>query len=132
MERYTEQSEPKVSRSVYYTRLYNWYSKEEAIKLDFVHRPKKLPTVKEPYHRPMKTPVEKNVNDSDDTWIKITYKSEEADIMRKQYEEMIEEVKNQILYADVGDVAKLNEKLTNLVQEYQTFISYNSNKNESM
>lgn len=80
----------------------------------------------------MKTPIDRKSENQDLKEIRITYKSEEADIMRKQYEEMIEEVKNQILYADVGDVAKLNEKLTNLIQEYQTFISYNSNKNESM
>lgn len=132
MQRYTEHSEPKVKRSVFYTRLYNWYTKEEAIKLDFVHKPKKLPIVKELYHRPMKTPIDRKSENQDLKEIRITYKSEEADIMRKQYEEMIEEVKNQILYADVGDVAKLNEKLTNLIQEYQTFISYNPNKNESM
>jgi hypothetical protein len=80
----------------------------------------------------MKTPIDRKSENQDLKEIRITYKSEEADIMRKQYEEMIEEVKNQILYADVGDVAKLNEKLTNLVQEYQTFISYNSKQNESM
>ena len=80
----------------------------------------------------MKTPIDRESENQDLKEIRITYKSEEADIMRKQYEEMIEEVKNQILYADVGDVAKLNEKLTNLVQEYQTFISYNSKQNESM
>ena len=72
----------------------------------------------------------KKADDSDKREIKITYKKEEAEVMKKMYEDMIEEVENQILYADVGDVAELNEKLTNLVQEYQTFISYNTNTNE--
>lgn len=87
---------------------------------------------KETYQRPKKTPIEKKADDPDKREIKITYTKEEAEVMKKMYEDMIEEVENQILYADVGEISKLNEKLNNLVQEYQTFISYNTNTNESL
>ena len=133
LKRYIEYEWPKVSKSRFYQRLYQWRNKEEAIKLDFwIHYTKKRNVKKETYQRPKKTPIEKKADDSDKREIKITYTKEEAEVMKKTYEDMIEEVENQILYADVGEISKLNEKLNNLVQEYQTFISYNTNTNESL
>lgn len=133
LKRYIEYEWPKVNKSRFYQRLYQWRNKEEAIKLDFwIHYTKKPKLKKELYHRPQKTPIEKKCDDPDKREIKITYTKEEAEVMKKTYEDMIEEVENQILYADVGEISKLNETLTNLVQEYQTFISYNTNTNESL
>lgn len=133
LKRYNEYEWPKVNKARFYQRMYQWRNKEEAIKLDFwIHYTKKRNVKKEVYQRPKKTPIEKKADDPDKREIRITYSKEEAEVMKKTYEDMIEEVENQILYADVGEISKLNEKLNNLVQEYQTFISYNTNTNESL
>lgn len=123
LNRYYEYEWAKVNKSRFYQRLYQWRNKEEAIKLDFwIHYSNKQKVKKEAYHRQKKI---ENTESENIEEIKITYSKEEAEAMKKEYEKMIEELENQILYADITETSKLNQKLDNLVQEYQTFISYN-------
>lgn len=85
------------------------------------------------YHRPQKTPVEKKVDDPEHSEIRIKYKKEEYEAIKKEYEKMIEDIEQEILYEDVvSRISELNEKLSKIISEYQIFISYNTNTNESL
>lgn len=65
--------------------------------------------------------------------IKIAYHSEEAEIIRKEYERMIRDIENQVYESeDDYERKQLTKNLDDLVQEYSLFISYNTNTNESV
>jgi len=125
LERYYQQEWPKAKKDRFYQRLYQWRSKEEAIKVDFWIHYTKLPKKKTPvYARPFKLPVIKKKN-KDYTEIRIRYSKEEWDVIKKEYERIIEEIEQQILYEeDVSSIRELNKKIDQLKAEYELFISY--------
>jgi hypothetical protein len=54
----------------------------------------------------------------------VRYKKEEAEVIKKEYERMIEDIEQKILYEDVSTAKELNKELEKLIAEYQLFISY--------
>lgn len=131
IERYNQQPNPKATKRRFYQRLYQWHSKEEAIKVEFwVHYKIQQRIAKACYQRPIKTPAVKQAENRDYTTIDIRYKKAESDVIKKEYERMIEEIEQQILYEDVSTTKELNKKLEKLVAEYQLFISYQTRDDE--
>lgn len=127
MERYKQQIYPKVPRSRFYQRLYQGWSKEEAIKLWVlpVHHTKPKKKKKPVYQRPVKIPLQKEVKIEKD--IKIKYSKEEAKAIAKEYEKIIEDLK--IQYYAIDDVIEsraIADKINKLEKEYKTFILYNN------
>ena len=128
LERYDKQPQPKPPRQKFYWRVHNWYSKEEAIKIQFVARDKKPKTAKDIYVKAYT--VQKQQYKKDYYEIRITYHSDEAEVFKKEYERMICDIENQIYGAeDEFEKNELTKNLDDLIQEYSLFISYNT-KNE--
>lgn len=123
MQWYYEQQCEKVNRNIFYQRLTRWYSKEEAIKIKFTPRPKKVPTKTNPWYiRKPKPIIQKKIDDTI-----IRYTKEESDIIKKEYEKMIEEKEYQIRGCDDPmEVKEINDMIEKLKNEYNTFckISY--------
>ena len=125
IERYNQQPSPKATKRRFYQRLYQWHTKEEAIKVEFwVHYKEKKKIAKACYQRPMKTPAIKQVENRDYRTINVRYKKEEAEVIKKEYERMIEDIEQKILYEDVSTAKELNKELEKMIAEYQRFISY--------
>lgn len=116
----------KTTRSRFYQRLYQWWSKEEAIKLVApIHYSNKPAKFKAAYVRPI-TPTPKPAANPDYKDIRVKYNAVEAKVFCKEYEQMINDLQNQ--YYETDDVIaarEINNRLEQLVKEYQTFKLYN-------
>jgi len=122
MKRYNEYEWKKVSKQRFYQRMYRWYPKEEAIKIDFTPRKKKPPRVVKSIHV-YPTQKKKVVVEED---IKIKYQKSEADIIKREYERMIEDMEYQYRISDDPVEAKeINDKIEKLKNEYKTFCLIN-------
>lgn len=126
LEWYQQYEWEKTTRSRFYQRLYQWWSKEEAIKLVApIHYKQKPARQKQAYIRP-KTPAKKVDND-DIKYIKIAYTKEEARIFSKEYENMIKDLHNKYIATDdMREAREINETLDKLVKEYQIFLECQS------
>lgn len=125
LERYFEQPEPKADKAKFYGRLFKWYTKEEAIKEKLVPKVRKK---KKPKHTPAYIPVRSRTNEKpkkDDREIRITYKREEAEVIRKAYKEIINDLERTIV-EDETEAKSLQIKIKELKQEYFIFNSYNN------
>lgn len=127
--RYNEQPEPRSSKCLFRNRLNNGYPKEEAILMWDerlkVRREKKIayPIVQKTYIP--KPKVVKPI-DERDFKIEITYPKEVAQVFRREYSRMIEQLERELTYAEEKtQVAELDSKLEQLEKELQTFNSYN-------
>ena len=69
----------------------------------------------------------------DDYEIRITYHSDEADVIKSEYERMIRDTEDKRNSTDdIIEAAELKKKLDKLVEQYSIFISYNTKTNESL
>lgn len=129
LERYNKQPQPKPPKQKFYWRLQKWYSKEQAIKVQLIKKDRKAKIQKDTYVKAY-TAKEKKY-DPDYYEIRITYHLNEAKAIADEYERMIRETENQI-YGSEDDYErkKLTKNLDDLIEEYSTFISYNTNTNE--
>lgn len=123
LERYYKQPEPKPDKAKFYGRLFKWYSKEEAIKEKLVlkTRKKKKPKLTPAYVRTY-TPV---INNKDHFDIRITYRKEEAEVIRKAYRNLIEDLERTIV-EDEAEAKSLQSRIKELKQEYFIFNNYNN------
>ena len=129
LEWYNNQPEPKVSRCIFRNRLNSNYSKEDAILMGDewlgVKREKKI------YHPdPSKVYVPKPMGlkpiNENDFKIEITYPKEVAQVFRREYSRMIEQLERDLTYTDEKtQVAELNKKLEQLEKERDVFNLYN-------
>lgn len=129
MIRYSQQPEPKASKTLFRNRLNGGYPKEEAILIGDewlkAKREKKIyyPQVQKTYIP--KPKVVKPV-DERDFKIEITLPKEEARVFRKEYMKMIEQLEWELTYTEEKtEVAWLNDKLTQLQKELMIFNCYN-------
>lgn len=129
---YRQQEWEKASRSRFYQRLYQGWSKEEAILLNVpIHCRKVVWKSKQAYVRP-KTPVKK-VENEDVKYIKVAYKKEEARIFSKEYENMIRDLQDRYNATDdLVEAREINERLEKLVKEYQIFLECQSPVKEAV
>lgn len=129
MIRYSQQPEPKASKTLFRNRLNGGYPKEEAAligdewaKAKEKRKPKQYQPPK-PYV-PVKTAPK--VVDENDFKINITLSKEEARVFRKEYVRMIEQLEWELTYTEEKtEVAWLNDKLTQLQKELMIFNCYN-------
>jgi hypothetical protein len=99
--------------------MYRGYPKEEAIKMDFTPKKKKPPKMPKNIRIYPTVTRKKPVEDVD---IRIKYQREEADIIRREYERMIDELEFQWRASDDPIEAKeINDKIEKLKNEYKTF-----------
>lgn len=124
LEWYYKQPEPKADKAKFYWRLFKWYTKEQAIKesLQLKQRQKKKPK-----HTPAYIPVHSWTNEKpkqDESEIRITYKKEEADVFRKEYEWMINDLER-VIVEDEQEAKSIKQKIDDLKKEYFIFIKYN-------
>lgn len=118
----------KPSRARFYQRLYQWWSKEEAImlKVPKKHFFKEIKVNKNPYVK-SKTPLLKKVDDSDKYEIRIRYSREEADVIRKEYINMIDDLEWKLHWIeDLQEAKEVNNRLEKLKKEYEIFRNSNS------
>lgn len=122
LERYYKQPEPKPDKAKFYWRLFKWYTKEQAIQVELVYK-KRKPTIKKnwlyivPHTKPI-SPKQDNYE------IRITYSKEEADVIKKEYEMLINVLETTIYEDEL--LAKENKiKIEWLKQEYLLFKTYN-------
>ena len=102
--------------------MYRGYPKEEAIKIDFTPRKKKPPKAVKTIHI-YPTQKKKVVVEED---VKIKYQKSEADIIKREYERMIEDMEYQYRILDDPIEAKeINDKIEKLKNEYKTFCLIN-------
>ena len=129
---YSQQKWEKASRSRFYQRLYQWWSKEEAILLNVpIHCRKVVWKSKQAYVR-LITPIKK-VENEDVKYIKVAYTKEEARIFSREYENMIEDLQDRYNATDdIIEAREINEKLEKLVKEYQTFLECQSPVKEAV
>ena len=119
MEWYYKYPWVKVSRQVFYQRLYRWYSKEASINIDFIKKEKKPLSYKMGYVRQPK-PIQKDNSDYNE--IRIKYRKEEANVIRREYEKLIDELEYKRRITDDPIEAKeLQCKIDHLKKEYQNF-----------
>ena len=131
LERYKKQPQPKPPKQRFYWRLQKWYSKEEAIRIHLLPKNRKQKIQKDIYVKAYTVKEQQYKKDYHE--IKIAYHSEEAEIIRKEYERMIRDIENQVYESeDDYERKQLTKNLDDLVQEYSLFISYNTNTNESV
>jgi hypothetical protein len=103
--------------------MYRGYSKEEAIKIDFTPKKKKPPRTPKNIRIYPVVSKKKVVVEED---IKIKYQKSEADIIRREYERMIEDMECQYRITDDPIEAKeINDKIEKLKNEYKTFCLIN-------
>lgn len=126
---YETQLEPRASKCLFRNRLNGGYPKEEAILTGeewlSVKREKKIyyPQVQKTYVP--KPKVVKPV-DERDYKIEITYSKEVAQIFRKEYNKMIEQLEWELTYTEgKTQIVELNSKLEQLKKERNIFNSYN-------
>ena len=126
---YMEQEWEKATKNRFYQRLYQGWNKEDAIKIWGVANHKMTEKkIKPSYQRPVVLPLQKNVKE--DSYIRISYTTEEAKVFRREYENMINELQEK--YSETDDVIEareINNKLERIIKEYQVFRLYND-KNE--
>lgn len=129
---YSQQEWEKASRSRFYQRLYQWWSKEEAILLNVpIHCRKVVWKSKQAYVRPI-TPVKK-VENEDVKYIKVAYTKEEARIFSREYENMISDLHDKYNATDdIIEAREINERLEKLVKEYQIFLECQSPVKEAV
>lgn len=129
---YSKQEWKKASRSRFYQRLYQWWSKEEAILLNVpIHCKKVVWKSKQAYVRPI-TPIKK-VENEDVKYIKVAYTKEEARIFSREYENMISDLHDKYNATDdIIEAREINEKLEKLVKEYQIFLECQSPVKEAV
>lgn len=131
LERYKKQPQPKPPRERFYWRIQKWRSKEEAIKIQPPTRERKAKIQKDIYVKAYT--VKERRYKQDDYEIRITYHSEEADVIKNEYERMIRDTEDRRNATDdIVEASDLKKKLDNLINEYAIFISYNTNINESL
>lgn len=131
MKRFDEQPEPKAKREWFRNRLKDWYSKEDAMLVWELwteakerKRANAPVVVKKPYV-PQRIKVEKKI-DPNDFRIEITLSKEEANVFRKEYVRMIEDIEWELTYTEEKtEVVKLNNKLQWLYEELKCFNSFN-------
>jgi hypothetical protein len=103
--------------------MYRGYPKEEAIKIDFTPRKKKPPKIPKNIRIYPVVSKKKVVAEED---IKIKYQKSEADIIKREYERMIEDMEYQYRITDDPIEAKeINDKIEKLKNEYKTFCLIN-------
>lgn len=125
LERYYKQEWIKVDRMKFYQRLYQWHCKEDAIQIKMPERPKDKIVIKNiktyTYNIPQWSNRKPTTNDNE---IRIRYKKEEADVIKKEYERMLYELENTIV-DNPEETKTLRTRIENLEKEYEVFISYN-------
>ena len=126
---YNEQPEPKASKNLFKNRLNSNYSKEDAIllwdawALAKEKKKEKQPQVSKAYI-PQK--VFQKPQDDRDFKIEITYPKEVAQVFRKEYQRMIDDIEWELTYTEEKtQIAEMNEKLERLYKEKEIFNSYN-------
>jgi hypothetical protein len=103
--------------------MYRGYPKEEAIKIDFTPKKKKPPKMPKNIRIHPVVSKKKVVVEED---IKIKYQKSEADIIKREYERMIEDMEYQYRITDDPIEAKeINDKIEKLKNEYKTFCLIN-------
>lgn len=119
----------KPDKGRFYQRLYQGRSKEEAIKLNpEKHYNFKLKKKKDVYVR-KKTPIVKKEEDNDYYEIRIKYKKEEYEVIKKEYERMIEELEIQGYNTeDVIEAREIFARLEKLRLEFGVFSMANTEK----
>lgn len=123
MDWYYQYKWPRVSRQRFYQRMYRGYTKEEAIRIDFIPHKKKAPRVPKNIRIYPTVTRKKPVEDTD---IRIKYQKDEADVIRREYERMIDELEFQWRASDDPIEAKnINDKIENLKIEYKAFCLVN-------
>lgn len=125
---YNEYKWPKPTRARFYQRLYQWWTKEEAIRIKVTkkHIFKEVKVNKNPYVK-SKTPLLKKVDDSDKHEIRIRYSREEANAIRKEYTDMIEDLEWELRWIeDLQEAKEVNDRLEKLKEEYEIFRNSNS------
>lgn len=123
LEWYYKQDIPKVDRSKFYQRLYKWYSKEEAIKIDFVFTKNFSPRKdKQLYVRKSQVKADKEWDYNE---IRIRYTPEEAQVFKKEYIRIIDELEwKWRITEDQIESKNIVKKIDSLKREYQIFIFY--------
>lgn len=121
---YHKQPEPKPERSTFYQRLQKWYTKHEAIMINFEARERKPLKYNYKTYEPTYEWQKKQEQNEDHVWIRIRYKNEEAEAIRKEYENMIQELES-LIVEDEEERKTIEEKLDELRNEYEDFILCN-------
>ena len=124
---YHEQPDPKPRKTTFYQRLFKWYTKEEAIKTDFIKRERKPLNYNYKTYEPKHEIQKKQEPKKDYVWIWIKYKQEEAEVIKKEYESMIYELESTIV-EDEEERKTIRERIDELKTEYENFISCNYNE----
>jgi len=129
LEWYKQYKWKKPSRARFYQRLYQWWTRDEAIKLDApIHRKFKFPTKKICYVRPF-MPAIKKKDDKDYYEIKIRYSKEEANVIRKEYLRMMDDLEWQYhTMEDTQEAKEIYARLEKLKQEFGVFSMANTEK----
>lgn len=127
MLRYHEQPQPKPTRTTFYQRLFKWYTKEEAILNDFIKRERKPLNYNYKTYEPVYGRQKKQEKKEDHVWIWIKYKDEESDVIKKEYEHMINELES-LIVEDEEERKSLNTRIEELKKEYHDFISINKDE----
>lgn len=126
---YLTQPEPKATKSSFRNRLNLGYAKEKAI-LMWDERQKAREEKWDARFSPPKAyvPPKKEVLqiNEDDFMIKITLSKEEAKVIREEYEKMISEIEDELIFVvEKTEISELNRRLESLYKELQTFNLYN-------
>lgn len=123
MDWYYQYEWPKVNRQRFYQRMYRWYPKEEAIRVDFTPKKKKLPTLNKNLYIRSTVTKKKPKEDID---IEIKYQRDEADVIKREYERMIDDLEYQWKATDDPIEAKeINDKIEKLKIELNEFCKIN-------
>lgn len=122
LERYYKQPEPKPDKAKFYGRLFKWYTKEEAIQEELTRRKRKKPK-KTPAYIP--TYTQSTEYNKDHSEIKITYSKEEAEVIAKTYEDIIDDLERTIV-EDENEAKSLQTKIKDIKNEYFIFKNYNN------
>lgn len=122
LEWYYNQKWEKVDRKKFYQRLYKWYSKEQAIKIDFEFTKTSPQKRNKPlYKRPI-TPIQKAEPDSDRYEIRIKYSKEEAQIIKNEYIRIIDDLEwKRSITEDLIESKEIQKQLNSLKKEYELF-----------
>lgn len=125
MEWYHNQEWPKANRTRYYQRLYQWWTKEDAILLNPpIHKFNKSYIKKDVYVRPKTPIIRRDIPDYYE--IRVKYSKEEANVIRREYENMIETLEYK--WRDVDDpmeAKNISQKIDKLKNELKIFCIIN-------
>lgn len=125
---YNEYEWPKPNRARFYQRLYQWWAKEEAIMIELPKKQsfKEIKVNKNPYVK-SNSPLSIKIDDSDKYEIRIRYSREEANVIRKEYINMIDELEWKLHWIeDLQEAKEVNNRLEKLKREYEIFANTNS------